>query len=64
MKTKAIENFLSSFTTHSYGRDRIECKKNNQCVICGQLADNFTDELSKKEFELSAMCQTCQDKTF
>ena len=39
-------------------------KKNNQCVICGQLADNFTDELSKKEFEISAMCQTCQDKTF
>ena len=64
MKTKAMENFLSGFTTQVFGTDYTECKKNNQCVTCGKEAKIFTDELSRKEFELSAMCQTCQNNIF
>jgi len=64
MKTQTMENFISGFTTKTFGRNYTECKNNNQCVICGELADNFTDELSRKEFQISAMCQTCQDNVF
>ncbi len=36
------------------------------CPICGQKIDpaKFKDELSIKEYELSGMCQVCQDETF
>ena len=34
------------------------------CVICGGPADWFSDETSKKEYEISRMCQSCQDFTF
>ena len=64
MKTKAMENFLSGFTTQMFGTNYTECKDNNQCITCGEPADNFTDELSRKEFQISAMCQTCQDNIF
>jgi|TARA_R110000765_G_scaffold174001_1_gene278704 uncharacterized CHY-type Zn-finger protein len=64
MKTKEMENFLSGFTSQMFGTNYTECKNNNQCVICGGVADKFTDELSRKEFQISAMCQTCQDNTF
>ncbi len=34
------------------------------CVFCRQPATEFRDELSKKEFEISGMCQICQDEVF
>jgi hypothetical protein len=36
------------------------------CPICGNnpLVTGFRDELSKREFEISGLCQTCQDETF
>ena len=36
------------------------------CPICNSLIDleSFRDELSRKEFKISGMCQVCQDKVF
>jgi hypothetical protein len=36
------------------------------CPLCGNPIDEteFRDELSRKEFELSHMCQKCQDDAF
>ena len=36
------------------------------CTICEEKInlDDFTDELSKKEFVISGMCQICQDDVF
>ena len=35
------------------------------CPICNHpVEDNFKDELSKREYKISGMCQTCQDKIF
>jgi len=36
------------------------------CATCGQDAQNvaFRDDLSWKEFNISGMCQTCQDEVF
>lgn len=64
MKTKAMENFLSEFTTKTFGTNYAESIQTKHCVICGGRADNFDDELSRKEFEISAMCQACQNDTF
>lgn len=38
-----------------------------ECVSCGakdMARDKFEDELSWKEYSLSALCQACQDKVF
>lgn len=37
------------------------------CAICGCLKvtpEDFADALSRKEFEISRMCQKCQDSIF
>lgn len=41
-------------------RQRVE---NDQCATCGKeiLESDFKDDLSKKEYTVSGMCQTCQD---
>lgn len=40
--------------------------KANNCPLCGEIVDMkaFRDEISRKEFELSHICQKCQDQTF
>ena len=38
--------------------------QNDRCALCRQEAKEFKDELSKKEFRISGMCQACQDKVF
>ncbi len=37
-----------------------------KCPFCAEVvnADSFKDELSKKEFNISGMCQGCQDEFF
>lgn len=37
------------------------------CMTCGSEnvgADSFRDELSRREFSISQMCQVCQDSAF
>ncbi len=34
------------------------------CNLCNGPATTFTDDLSAKEYTISAMCQVCQDATF
>ena len=40
--------------------------KNKICPICKIKVDEtkFKDQLSKKEFKISGICQKCQDKIF
>lgn len=37
-----------------------------QCPFCRKIVfeDSLRDELSKKEFRISGLCQECQDNTF
>ena len=37
---------------------------NDACPVCHAPITKFRDELSKKEFGISGMCQACQDKVF
>lgn len=47
-----------------FGVDRTESITNDVCVFCSQPATEFRDELSRKEFSISGICQKCQDKVF
>jgi hypothetical protein len=41
-----------------------ECIRNGICTFCGNKAKVFRNELSKKEYQISGLCQGCQDKVF
>ena len=64
VKDEAIEAAL----TKQLGKDRRRCIKQAQCVPspigCGNIADNFEDEASIREYQISGLCQTCQDNLF
>lgn len=48
----------------SFGRTLTHALENQVCVMCGEPATTFDDEVSKKEYDLSAMCQQCQNIVF
>lgn len=41
-------------------------RDDNKCPFCGKDMSNpiFRDELSRREFEISGICQECQDDYF
>ena len=47
-------------------RQFVKHLKANKCPLCGEEIDMtaFRDQLSRDEFELSHICQKCQDETF
>ena len=46
--------------------DFIEAVEQNKCPFCQKniVIKDFKDPLSLREFEISGLCQECQDKTF
>jgi hypothetical protein len=36
----------------------------NACPMCHNPIEGFRDKLSEREWEISGLCQTCQDKVF
>jgi len=63
MKSQNMENFLNNFTKQNFGRDR----NAHTCVTCGSCKikpEDFKDDLSRREFDISKMCQECQDGVF
>ena len=47
-----------------FGRSPSLCKAGGQCVKCGEFNLEFNDELSRKEYGISGLCQCCQDGIF
>ena len=64
MKTVEMENYFEDMAQVLFGRGRKVAMDNQLCVMCGGDANYFADEVSRKEYGISGMCQTCQDKTF
>lgn len=60
----AIDKLLGDIS----GSDRRVTITGNVCVLppigCGGPATEFRDELSKKEYRISGLCQKCQDSFF
>lgn len=63
-KVKQIVDLLDKISEDNYGRSYSRSLNENICVMCGEAATEFKDELSRKEYSISAMCQSCQDKVF
>ena len=59
-----LEQFKEDSAMSLFGRSRRLAIAGNQCVKCGELAAEFNDELSRKEYGISGLCQCCQDGIF
>ena len=60
MKTSEIEAYLNKISMEFFGRLR----SNSECVSCGGKnvePKDFRNDLARREFEISKMCQSCQD---
>ena len=59
-KSDEVEGLLKALT----GKDRIATIERNECMLCDGRAEQFRDELSFKEYQISGYCQPCQDEIF
>ena len=46
--------------------DHVKAMEDGKCPLCLKpiIIGDFRDLISLREFEISGMCQVCQDKTF
>ena len=57
-----LEQYKEDLSMKLFGRSAILAIAGNQCVECGKPADKFRDDVSAREYKISACCQDCQDK--
>ena len=63
-KSQPIISLLEEITQTVFGVSRTTSIKQDTCVTCQEDASTFKDDLSRKEFTISGMCQSCQDSVF
>ena len=66
-----IQTVIDNFAKKAFGRTQSGCKKKGAlmavCVFCKKVIDpdkDFRNEISRKEFTISGICQSCQDQIF
>ena len=59
-----LEQFKEDTAMKLFGRSRSLAIAGGGCVKCGEVATDFRDELSRKEYGISGICQGCQDEIF
>ena len=59
-KSKWIDDLLTTIC----GVSRQDAARDRICTWCKKSLTPFRDKLSAREYEISGLCQTCQDETF
>lgn len=62
MKSKEMNAFLRTISPTGLGPNDAVAQRT--CATCGKSVGDFRDDLSRKEFTISGMCQACQDSVF
>lgn len=63
-RDKEIQDFLNWCNKISYGRTQKEEEEKGICLFCGNEKGEFRAEINIKEYEISSMCQKCQDEFY
>lgn len=62
-RTPETQEFVDKIQEHLFGQ-----KASEDCCVCCKSKnikpEDFSDALSRKEFQISHMCQECQDSVF
>ena len=57
-----LREAVDSIAHTAFGRTLTDSWEARICVMCGETAVGFRDRLSRKEYDISGMCQECQDR--
>jgi len=70
-RDKELQATIDSFAKKAFGISQSAAKRKGAlmaiCVFCKKPIDpgnDFRNEISRKEFEISGICQVCQDDLF
>ena len=63
-KSPDMIKYLDKLIIETFGRSLSTCYKEKICLVCGGPANSFRDKLSRKEWEISGLCEKCQDEIF
>jgi len=70
-RDKELQAAIDGFAKKAFGISQSEAKKKGSlmavCVFCKKPIDpdkDFRNEISRKEFTISGICQSCQDQIF
>ncbi len=64
MKATNKDPQIDALLSTMMGGSRQLCVENAECISCNGEARIFRDDVSRKEFTISALCQNCQDDIF
>ena len=70
-RDKDVQATIDNFAKKAFGISQTDAEKKGSlmavCVFCKKTIDpdnDFRNEISRKEFTISGICQDCQDKVF
>ena len=65
-RSKELQSSINKFAKKTFGKSQTEAREQKICVIChNEIKDeDFRDDISRKEYDISGLCQKCQDDTF
>lgn len=61
---EALLDALSTDIAQPEGMSRSTALEKRQCAMCGKDAKVFRDDVSTREYLLTAWCQACQDEFY
>jgi hypothetical protein len=64
MKMTALDELISILSDPAINHRLAQAKINHTCKICSNPAEFFRDASAQFEYEVSAICQDCQDRFF
>ena len=59
-----LQGFLDTMSMDYFGIAHSKAIQAQVCVKCGCEAKEFKDALSAREYQISGLCQQCQDQIF
>lgn len=55
---------LECLSSNDYQVNYTMAKSNFTCIMCGRQPGKFKDAATRLEYDISALCQDCQDACF
>lgn len=59
-----LHELFECLSSNDYQVNYTVAKSNFTCIMCGREAGDFRDAAMRLEYDISALCQECQDACF
>ena len=58
---KNLQKLIEFISDSNYGSNFVIAKNSNSCVMCKEQIKKFSTELAEFEYNISALCERCQE---